>query len=214
MKKYNFYILSGILLVLLGLVLTGYNIFQESVAVEASKDVLEKLLTIEKTANNTRVSENVVNEYNLDVLDKEIDIPDYMLNPRMDMPTVEIDGSHYIGILEIPSTGKILPVTDGCDYNKLRFVPCVYSGTAYLNNFIIIARNYKSYFGEIGMLPFGEDIVFKDMDGNMFNYSVVEKERYSEEEIEQINLEDWDLTLITSSAGGNSSMVLRCERVY
>lgn len=212
MKKCNIYILLGIILIASGLILTGYNIFQESSADEASKEVLHKLLLRGNNSNNVNISEENIGEYNLDVVDEEIDIPDYILNPDMDMPKVEISGSHYIGIIEFPSVGKILPVTDGCDFNKLKFSPCVYSGTAYLNNFIIVARNYKSHFGGIAQLPFGDKIVFKDIDGNLFKYSIVEKERIDEDDLSKISLEDWDLSLVTSSAGGTASMVLRCEK--
>ncbi len=213
MKKNDAYMLAGSILIILGLLLTGYNIFLESSAVEVSKGVLDKLVIKRKNINNTVFSEDLIKEYNLDVVDREIDIPDYILNPNMDMPIVEIAGYNYIGVIEIPSLGKMLPVINGCDYNNLKLSPCVYSGTAYLNNFVIVARNYKSYFGGIAKLPFGEKIIFRDVDGNLFNYSIVEKISVEDNTLEELNLEDSDLTLVTSSAGGMANMVLRCEKL-
>ena len=34
---------------------------------------------------------------------EEPSVPDYVLNPEMDMPEEEVDGLAYIGVLEIPS---------------------------------------------------------------------------------------------------------------
>ncbi len=210
MRKYKFFRLVGLVLIVIGLFLTGYNIFQESAAVESSKFVLDKLKMRQNNDENIILRKCTLNDFNSDVVDKEIYVPDYVINPDMHMPKAEISGCNYIGTIEIPSEGKVLPVSGECDFSKIKECPCAYSGTAYLNNFIIVACNYKTHFGSIDRLPFGEVISFRDLDGNFFNYSVVEKENISGD-IEEISSDNWDLTLITSSIGGRSAMVVRCE---
>ena len=38
----------------------------------------------------------------------EVEIPDYVLNPDMEMPTLEVEGNAYIGVLDIPVLGLSL----------------------------------------------------------------------------------------------------------
>ena len=54
----------------------------------------------------------------------EQEIPDYILNPKMEMPVMEIDGNDYIGTLSIPSLELSLPVMSEWSYPKLRSAPC------------------------------------------------------------------------------------------
>ena len=40
------------------------------------------------------------------------EVPDYVLFPDMEMPTIEVDGHDYIGTLSIPELGLELPVPE------------------------------------------------------------------------------------------------------
>ena len=46
----------------------------------------------------------------------EVEISDYLLNPNMEMPEVEIDGNDYIGTLSIPALELSLPVMSQWSY--------------------------------------------------------------------------------------------------
>ena len=73
--------------------------------------------------------------------------PDYILNPEMDMPTQEVDGQSYIGVLELQPLGLSLPIISQWSYPGLRIAPCRYTGSAYQNDLVIAAHNYTSHFG-------------------------------------------------------------------
>jgi sortase A len=143
---------------------------------------------------------------------KENEIPDYILNPQMDMPEQEIDGHKYIGSLEVPACSLTLPVISQWSYPELKIAPCRYKGSAYLDNMIIAAHNYPSHFGNLKNLQPMDAIVFTDIDGNSFRYQVVEKEVLKSTAIEEMEAGEWDLTLFTCTIGGADRITIRCEK--
>ena len=83
---------------------------------------------------------------------EEAYLPDYVLNPEMDMPEKEVDGQRYIGVLRIPALSLELPVISEWSYSGLKESPCRYIGSAYLNNMVIVAHisfaRLKSFSGK------------------------------------------------------------------
>ena len=117
---------------------------------------------------------------------EEAYIPDYVLNPEMDMPQEEVDGQEYSGVLTIPALSLDLPVIGEWSYSNLRTAPCRYAGSVYLNNMVIAAHNYRSHFGRLKDLPQGEEVIFTDMDGNVFRYRTAEMEILSPFAVEEM----------------------------
>ena len=78
--------------------------------------------------------------------------PDYVLNPDMEMPEIQLSGldnASCIGTLKIPALHLELPVLSEWSYPLLRKAPCRYAGSAYKGNLVIAAHNYSSHFGQI-----------------------------------------------------------------
>ena len=98
-------------------------------------------------------------------------IPDYQLNPEMEMPKIaleDLDGAACIGVLEIPAIDLKLPVLSEWSYPLLKKAPCRYSGSAYLDNLVIAAHNYRTHFGKLKELETGDEVIFTDAAGNRF----------------------------------------------
>lgn len=187
-------IIAGILLIVAAVSLVIYNMWDDKRAGAVTEKVCEKI----------------------DVLDIEpapLKIPDYILNPEMDMPAVEIDGYRYIGTVRIPSLNLKLPVMENWSYPRMKISPCRYTGSVYLNNMIICAHNYATHFGRLKNLVFGDKVIFKDMDGNTFNYEVKEIDTLEKMEIEKMQSGDWDLTLFTCTLGGRTRVTVRCSLI-
>ncbi len=142
-----------------------------------------------------------------------IEIPDYILNPNMDMPEQKIDGIPYIGYLQIESLDLQLPIASKTTYPYLKKVPCRYEGSAYLDNLVIGAHNYTRHFGRIGKLSYGDKIVFTDMDGNQFSYEVATIEILQPTQVQDLCAGEWPLTLYTCTLGGKTRVVVRCEKI-
>lgn len=139
--------------------------------------------------------------------------PDYVLHPEMEMPTVEADGERYVGTLEIPVLSLTLPVISEWSYPRLKKSPCRFSGSAYMDDLIIIAHNYKTHFGLLKKLLPGDEVIFTDMAGNAFHYQVAETEILRPTQIDDLTETDYPLTLLTCTVGGRTRVTVRCDRV-
>lgn len=195
-------IITGFVLILASAGLFGYNVIEERKAENSSGKavgVLEQQIVIKEYPE---IFENAA----------EAEIPDYILNPEMAMPETEIEGIKYIGTLEIPKIGLKLPVISEWSYPNLKIAPCRYFGSAYLDNIVIAAHNYKSHFREIENLSSGDEIIFTDTDGNVFVYSVGAKEVLPPTAIEEMTSGEWDLTLFTCNPAGTFRVAIRCDK--
>lgn len=201
-RKGKLLIALGLLLIVAALLLTVYNLQEQLRAEQTSHQAVEQLQQVlpEKTEPEQPDATN------------EVEIPNYILNPNMDMPTETVNGLEYIGVLRIPGLWLELPVISEWSYPKLKCAPCRYTGSVYLDDMIISAHNYAAHFGKLKTLQPGDEVNFTDMDGNVFVYEVAEVEVLQPTAIEEMQSGDWDLTLFTCTVGGQSRVTVRCKR--
>lgn len=192
----------GLLLIAAALFLIIFNLYEEQRAAELSRKVLLELPARMRTSLPEKKGET----------DPEPVIPDYILNPHMDMPAAEVDGHEYIGILAIPDLGLELPVMSRWSYSNLKIAPCRYTGSAYLDDMVIAAHNYTRHFGRLKELSGGETVTFTDADGNIFTYEVALAEILMPTDTEEMESGGWDLTLFTCTVGGAYRVTVRCDR--
>lgn len=199
------FMVAGLILLAASFVLTGYNLWDQYRAGETASSVLEELNTVFPYDEDHKES----------ILSKpeELKIPDYILNPDMEMPVIEIDGQEYIGMLSIPAINIELPVMSEWSYPKLKIAPCRYSGSAYQGNLIIAAHNYSTHFGNLKNLSVGDEVIFADASGNLFYFQVAELEILQSTDIEGMQSGDWSLTLFTCTIDGQSRVTVRCDVV-
>ena len=182
------------------LLLTLYNVWDERRAAASAENAAQAL-------------ENALPETLPSSDPAEQEIPAYILDPDREMPTTEIDGNSYIGTLTIPCLGLELPVMETWSYPKLRVAPCRYSGSAYKDDMIIAAHNYRTHFGKLKNLRPGDEVQFTDTEGNVFRYTVEETETLDKYAVEEMESGSWDLTLFTCTYGGQSRVTVRCQKV-
>lgn len=195
---------GGLLLLAAALFLTCHNIWEEHRAEKCSTAALGQILTELPAEEPPPVlTENL----------QEADIPDYLLNPDMEMPTMEVDGEDYIGILSIPALELELPVISEWSYPRLKIAACRLEGSAYLDNLIVAAHNYRSHFGGLKNLRPGDAVTFIDADGNIFSYEVAETEVLGRDDLAGLEYGNWDLTLFTCTVGGRARVVVRCGKI-
>ena len=190
---------GGLLLIAAALFLTCFNLWDERRATNSAGEALRELEAV-------RPEEAEATEPG------EAEIPAYLLDPGREMPAVEVDGGRYIGVLEVPSLGLELPVMETWSYPNLRVAPCRYSGSAYQDDMIVAAHNYKTHFGQLKELRPGDEVRFTDTEGNVFRYAVAELETLGKYDVEEMTSGDWDLTLFTCTYGGQSRVTVRCLR--
>ena len=203
-RKRNIPILLGLLMIAAALLLTLYNIWDGARAEKSVRQTAGRLEALIPAPPEPQ-PEGTPPE--------EIMYPDYVLNPKMDMPEEEVDGVAYIGSLEIPALELELPVISRWSYPNLKLAPCRYEGSAYLDDLVIAAHNYESHFGRLKELSPGDEVTFTDMTGNVFRYEVAELETLAPTAIQEMTGSGYDLTLFTCTIGGKSRVTVRCDRV-
>lgn len=195
MKKGTVWMAAGLLMIMAAFGLMVHNQMQEKKAEQSSQEIVEQLAIEEKE----------------DVSGTEL--PEYKRHPGMEMPSIEIDGNGYIGILKIPAYNLELPVMSELSYPKLRIAPCRYKGSVYEGDLIIAAHNYSRHFGQIKNLIPGDEVIFWDTKGNCFTYEVADIEELAGTAVEEMEAGEWDLTLFTCTYGGRTRVTVRCVRV-
>lgn len=137
--------------------------------------------------------------------------PPFVQYPEMEMPTKEIDGQTYIGMVEVPALELSLPVISEWTYPRLKKAPCRYVGSVYSKDMVICGHNYDRHFGRLKELAVGDEVRFTDMDGNVFFYSVCGTEQLGKYAVEDMLAGEWDLTLFTCTKGGRMRVTVRCK---
>ena len=189
----------GKVCLLSALLLHLYNIYDNMNQDQSQKQILEQYIQKNNHQQDTSF----------------IQIPDYQLNPEMEMPEVSLPGleeAGCIGILEIPSINIKLPVLSTWSYSLLKKAPCRYTGSIYLDNMVIAAHNSDAHFKKISNLQEGDIVTFTDAVGNVFTYTVAGIELLQPDEVENMTNGQWPLTLFTCTYGGASRVTVRCEK--
>lgn len=135
----------------------------------------------------------------------------------MEMPEIaleDLDGAACIGVLEIPAIDLKLPVLSEWSYPLLKKAPCRYSGSAYLDNLVIAAHNYRTHFGKLKELEMGDEVIFTDAAGNRFEYKVAAVEALTPQSVEDMTSGEWALSLFTCTLDGKNRVTVRCEKYW
>ena len=207
-KKKNWigkmFTITGLLLFAAALALSVYNLWDGYRAEQSREKLLEEYR--DKSQNISDEGEQAE--------ESDGQISDYQLNPEMEMPEItleDLDGAACIGVLEIPEIDLKLPVLSEWSYPLLKKAPCRYSGSAYLDNLVIAAHNYRTHFGKLKELETGDEVIFTDAAGNRFEYKVAAVEALTPQSVEDMTSGEWALSLFTCTLDGKNRVTVRCD---
>lgn len=192
-------IILGAVLLFAALSLVLWNNYESSRAEKSANQALSNLLDKmpEKTINSNDSDAQKINEY--------------LSEDDSYVPTIEVDGKLYIGVVYIPSIKTELPVMKDWSYENLNIAPCRYYGSIKHENLIIAAHNYTSFFDKINKLSPGDEIIFVTADGISYEYEVTQSELIDggNSFLMRDNQDNWDLTLFTCTWSGYSRVTVR-----
>ena len=129
------------------------------------------------------------------------------------LKVAELDGAYYMGVLTIPSLGKILPIQSDWSMSQLKRSPCRYSGSIAEGELVIAGHNYKKHFSGLATMKQGDSNVFTDLEGNQIFYEVREIYTVAATDINGMVNSGYDLSLFTCNYGGKARVTVRCDRV-
>lgn len=219
-KKGSFLIAIGLLLLAAALLLTCYNIWDAHRADVAAQTAVQALKTMIPATEQTTTAPTAPEETDptehpepepIQRTEGEIILPGYL--QEREMPTVELNGYQYIGVLDVDSLELSLPVMDQWDYDRLKISPCRFAGNVYQDNLVICAHNYAHHFTPLKYVPIGTEIKFTDAEGNVFRYAVSSFDTVGPNDVERMIYGDWDLTLFTCNTNGQTRCAIRCDRI-
>lgn len=201
-------IIVGVLLLLSAAGLVGHNLLEERAAGESAQTVLQQIAppVVDRAPYAYEDLQGAAPA-------PEIEVPNYVLNPQMDLPEKEYDGRIYVGVITIPALEVELPVLKGWSRSGAKIAPCRYEGTPYRDDLVVCAHNYNSHFGRLNTLNTGDLVCFTDMDGNLFTYRVASFEILQPDQNADMCSGEWDLTLFTCTLGGRTRFTVRCEKI-
>lgn len=133
------------------------------------------------------------------------------LESNKEMDVVVQDGHSYIGFITIEPIGIELPVLYEYSYDLMSIAPTRYQGS-YYDSLIICAHNTSSHFGKIGKLNVGDEIVFTDVNNNIYKYRVELIEILEKDDFEKMKNSDYDLTLFTCTLDGQKRVTVRANQ--
>lgn len=181
-------LLAGLLLLTAALGLTGANLWRDRQAGAASRAALSQL-----EAQRPAPGEGAG-------------------APRGEMPVQEAGGRFYLGVLTIPALELRLPVLSEYVLEHLQTAPCRFAGSAYTDDLVLCAHNYRSHFGRLASLSAGDPLTLTDRAGNVFSYAVREILVLEPYETEEFTESGYALTLFTCTVSGQARVVVRCDR--
>ena len=192
-------IIIGISAMAAGLGLSGYNLwdnYRAGIQADIALDAVVRYREEAATADPNETQEAA---------------PEHPPDFEREMQVLELDGHRYIGTVSIPVIDVALLVQEDWSLAQLKNSPCRYMGSPYQGHLIICAHNYTTHFGQLKDLLPGDEVIFTDMEENVFRYTVVELETLAGTAVEEMESGAWDLTLFTCTLGGQMRVTVRCD---
>lgn len=128
--------------------------------------------------------------------------------PDAAMPVLEISGTDYCALLEIPAFGIALPVADRWDGKDLHTAPRRFCGSAYDHTLVVGGSDAPQQFAFCGQIDIGALVTLTDMTGVQFSYTVSRVDRA--DSAQTAWLQDGDLVLFCREAYGFGYIAVRC----
>lgn len=125
------------------------------------------------------------------------------------MPILSLDGVDFVGILEIPRYGAVLPVC--ADWGEISRHPCRLDGSIYDGSMQIGGTSQAGQFDFYRELSHGDTLYFTDMEGNRYGYTVTDIRYESHADQTALQRKEAALTLFVKNVFGFEYIVIFCN---
>ncbi|MBQ2426207.1 MAG: hypothetical protein II263_06865 [Lachnospiraceae bacterium] len=151
-------------------------------------------------------------EYCVDTIRALIPEPqDAVLEERRDnaMPALSIDGTDYIGILEIPRYESALPVCG--NWGEVSKHPSRLGGSVYDGTLQIGGTSQKGQYDFFREISVEEAVYFTDMEGNRYAYAVTDIHNEKHADQAALQREEAAMTLFIKNIYAFEYVVIHCN---
>lgn len=134
-----------------------------------------------------------------------------VLEPRSDnrMSALALEGTDFLGILEMPQHGAALPV--GADWGQSSKYPCRFSGSIYDGSMEIGTTSQAGQFDFYENISVGDKLLFTDMAGNRYAYAVTNVRYVQHADQSALQRDDAALTVFIKNVFSLEYIILSCD---
>lgn len=129
----------------------------------------------------------------------------------MSMPVLEIGGTDYAGLLEIPAFDTALPISNTWS-DRIFGAPRRFTGSVYGDTLVIGGMDYPGLFDFCDKIEHDTRVTVTDMTGAEFSYTVVRIDRADSAKSEWLLRDDYALTLFCRTSFSTEYIAVRCVR--
>ena len=125
------------------------------------------------------------------------------------MPVLSLDGTDFIGILEMPRYGSALPVC--ADWGRVSQHPCRFDGSIYDGTLQIGGSSQRGQYDFYREISVGDSVYFTDMQGKRYAYAVTGLHYAKHADQAALQREEADLTLFIKNAYSFEYIIISCD---
>ena len=125
------------------------------------------------------------------------------------MSVLSVDGTDFVGIVEIPRYESALPVC--ADWGKTSQYPCRLSGSIYDSTMQIGATTQKGQYDFYRDLSVGDTLTYTDVEGNRYAFSITSLRYEKHADQAALQREAVPLTLFIKNIYSFEYLIISCD---
>lgn len=126
------------------------------------------------------------------------------------MPALEVDGTDYVGIIEVLKYDRALPIVARWNPGAVDCSPCRYTGSIYDGTLIIGGSDNEGQFDFMKLITGGDVVHITDVTGTRYAYVVTDIERSDTVSNADLSSEDADLVFYARNTYSLDYTIVRC----
>ena len=127
------------------------------------------------------------------------------------MPTAQIGGVDYVGVIDIPAYGTFLPVRADWKPWRISSCPCKLTGSTWGGNLIIGGSDAEGQFDFMKFITGGDRVFVTDASGVCFSYRVTDIIRTDNASVESLITDEDDLVIFVKNTYSFGYTAVRCK---
>lgn len=183
-------IMIGALMVLSSIAFVIITASLEKTARESARSTADKMLSLMPEIKNAQTDDRV----------------------DASMASMNIGGTDFCAVIEVPRFGALLPVHNTWDKVIVRKYPCRFTGSVYDGTLVIGGADSRGQFDFIHSMTEGDAVLITDTEGLCYSYTVSAIELTDDASSETLTQKGADLVLFAQNTYGSGYTLVLCNK--